>query len=128
MPTLDEVTTLAQVKGIQLVSPVPIGSLISAHPRENHITSTVATTATKVSIYQPNRVLFTAVNLSSNIGFLGVSDNVSANQGILVAASGGSVTFRYLEDLELTTLSFWALNAVAQGTWWFLELLFNVQQ
>lgn len=127
MPTLEEMAAKAQAAGIQLISPIPIGSLISAHPRENHLTATVLTTATQVSIYQPNRILFTAVNLSANIGHLGVSNQVSTTNGILVAAAGGSVTFRFLEDLELTTLAFWALNEVAQGTWWFLELLYNVQ-
>lgn len=113
--------------GVMPVASVFYNKMMAAHPRENHVTSTVGTTATQVSHHQPNRTYFQAVNLSANLGYLGISDEVSATRGWPVAANGGMVQFRIQEDMELATLSFWAINNTASGTWWFLELLGDIQ-
>lgn len=123
MADMTDILKMAREYGGLIVYPVITGSLFTAHPRENHLTNSVATTATQVSVNQPNRISFIAVNWGANAGVIAPNAGVTMTQGIPVPASGGMVRFNYIEDADLVTLSFFAITTVAPGTWYFLELL-----
>ncbi len=95
---------------------------VETSSRENPVTATVATTATRVFQNNPNRLLWLAINLSANDGFVAWSSSVSSTRGIRVGANGGFAESWYQEDGELVFQEVWALNNTASGTWFFVEV------
>ena len=91
-------------------------------PVVNPITDTVGTTATKILNNNPDRVALVIVNLSENRGFMGFDRQVEPTRGIPVEAQGGVVTMCVEEDGEATGYEIHAINQVAAGKWYILEI------
>jgi len=91
-------------------------------PVVNPITDTVQTTATKILNNNPDRLAVVIVNLSANRGFIGFDRQVGPTRGIPVEASGGVVTMCLEEDGETVAYEIHAINEVAAGSWYILEI------
>lgn len=59
----------------------------------------------------PERVLIFILNLSANSVWVGLRETVSSTSGILLAASGGNVSFNAVEDGTLPTRQFFTIAA-----------------
>lgn len=70
----------------------------------------------------PERVLLFVLNLSANSVYVGLRETVSATNGILLAASGGNVSFNAIEDGTLPTRQFFAVAAGAGSQLYVLTL------
>ena len=88
----------------------------------NPVTATVLTTATLILKNNPDRLALLIVNLSANRGHAGFDRQVSTTKGIPIEASGGLITMNWREDGELVTQEIFAINQVAAGTWYIVEV------
>lgn len=70
----------------------------------------------------PERVLVFVLNLSANSVHVGLRETVSATNGILLAASGGNVSFNAVEDGTLPTRQFFVVAAAAASQLYVLTL------
>ena len=70
----------------------------------------------------PERVLVFVLNLSANSVYVGLRETVSATNGILLAASGGNVSFNAVEDGTLPTRQFFVVAAGANSQLYVLTL------
>lgn len=68
---------------------------------QNPLINQIAVTVTKVLNNNPDRLSYTVINLSGNNVYVAFDQAVSASRGILIAASGGSLTLIAEEDGEL---------------------------
>ena len=91
-------------------------------PVINPVTDTVATTATMILKNNPDRLAWLIVNLSANRGYIGFDRQVAPTRGIPVEASGGIVISNWREDGELVIHEVHAINLVAAGTWYIVEV------
>ena len=91
-------------------------------PVINPVTDTVKTTYTMILRNNPDRLACLILNLSDNRGHVGFDRQVSTTRGIPVEASGGIVSMNWREDAELVIQAVFAVNAVAAGTWYIVEV------
>jgi hypothetical protein len=70
----------------------------------------------------PERVLVFILNLSANSVYVGLRNTVSATNGILLAASGGHVSFNAVEDGTLPTRQIFVVAAGAGSQLYVLTL------
>ncbi len=88
----------------------------------NPVTETVNVTATEVLQNNPDRVMWLAINLSANTGYIGFDPQVSDTRGILLSALGGNVNAVIDEDGDLVTEAVYAIAPGGAGTWYFREV------
>ena len=88
----------------------------------NPVTATIGTTSTLILKNNPDRLMWLIVNLSDNRGFIGFDEQVASGRGIPVEASGGIVSANWREDAELVIHPVYAVNQVAAGTWFIVEV------
>lgn len=70
----------------------------------------------------PERVLVFFLNLSANTIHVGLRNIVSSTNGIILAASGGSVSFNAIEDGTLPTRQFFVIAGAAASQMYILSL------
>ncbi len=70
----------------------------------------------------PERVLIFILNLSANSVHVGLRETVSSTNGILLAASGGNVSFNAVEDGTLPTRQFFVLATAPASQLYVLTL------
>lgn len=70
----------------------------------------------------PERVLIFILNLSANSVYVALRETVSPTHGILLAASGGNVSFNAVEDGTLPTRQFFVVAAAAASQLYVLTL------
>lgn len=70
----------------------------------------------------PERVLIFILNLSANSVYVGLRETVSSTNGILLAASGGNVSFNAVEDGTLPTRQFFVVAGAAASQLYVLTL------
>ncbi len=70
----------------------------------------------------PERVLIFILNLSANSVYVGLRQTVSSTNGIILAASGGNVSFNAVEDGTLPTRQFFVVAAGAGSQLYVLTL------
>jgi len=106
-------------------APIPAEQKLGFHtaPRENPVTDTVGTTATKILNNNPDRIFSLIVNLSANRGWIGFSSQVTSTRGIPIAGNGGFVSLNVEEDGELVIYEVWAINENAAGTYYIVEVM-----
>lgn len=95
---------------------------------EDEINPTVGTVVEELLGGDPERVLVFILNLSANSVHVGLRNNVSATNGILLAASGGNVSFNAVEDGTLPTRQFFVVAALAASQLYVLTLRRETQQ
>lgn len=91
-------------------------------PVINPVTDTVQTTVTEILRNNPDRYGWLIVNLSANRGYIGFDREVSTTKGIPIEASGGVITSIWEEDGEAVTYAVFAINQVAAGTYYIVEM------
>ena len=70
----------------------------------------------------PERVLVFVLNLSANTVYVGLRETVSSTNGILLAASGGNVSFNAVEDGTLPTRQLFVVSTAAASQLYVLTL------
>ena len=83
---------------------------------EDPLTSTVGTSVTKILNNNPDRLAFTVVNLTAYDVYVAFDRQVSLTRGILISASGGSLTLTAKEDGELVGYEVFAISRTAAST------------
>lgn len=70
--------------------------------------------AVQIAPNNPRRLALTIVNLSANVCWVGLSNQVGAANGIWLTGNGGSVTLKWDTDFEMTANEWWSVS-VAGG-------------
>jgi hypothetical protein len=83
--------------------------------------SLVTTAPVVVLENNPNRIAWAIFNLSTGVAYLTFEGIPSATYGIQVNASGGSVSFNGLNDLEIPELGLLGISTGAATTLWVFE-------
>ncbi len=94
----------------------------ATRPVENPVTDTVATTPTLILQNNPDRIFWLAMCRNGNGGAIGFTRQVTVANGQKVAADGGGVSMDVREDGESVTYEVFAINGVAPGIWYVLEI------
>lgn len=90
---------------------------------QNPKITSVGTTALEVLANNPNRLGFTIINLSTNVMYAGLSNDVSSTKGIRLAASGGSLTMVWDEDFQMVGWAWWVVASGATSAIYAIEVL-----
>lgn len=90
---------------------------------ENPVVSQVATTVTQVFSSNPNRLALVIINLGAKSVYVAPSRDPSANKGIFLGASGGSMTLKWNEDFELVSHDWHAIAIGAASNVYCLEVV-----
>lgn len=69
----------------------------------------------------PERTFLLILNLSTNDMYLGLSEEVSASNGILLAANGGFVKMQLVDDFELLINPFYVFSSAAGNQLYVLQ-------
>ncbi len=89
---------------------------------ENPLVNTVGTSPTLILQNNPDRLMFLIINLSSSNMYVAFSPDVSPSKGILLSASGGSVSFTVDDDGEAVTREVWAVAGAANSPIYVIEM------
>lgn len=73
----------------------------------------------------PNRLGAVIVNLSANVVYIGLTNEVSATNGIRLNANGGQASLIWDEDFQMTAWAWWGMATAAASRIYVLE---NVEQ
>jgi len=71
----------------------------------------------------PDRLAWVFINLSVNPIYLGLSDAVTAGNGLLVVAAGGAVTMCYDEDFTLVGRQWWMIAPAGASLIYVLQII-----
>jgi len=71
----------------------------------------------------PDRLAWTLINLGANPLYVGLTNLVSAVNGIFLAANGGQVTMKYDEDFQMVGWAWWAISPAGADAIYTLEVL-----
>lgn len=83
---------------------------------------TIATTPTKVVDNNPEAVQLTIINLGAEDVYLRPANNPSTKAGILLLASGGSVSLNVRDDGMLPGRQWYGVSAAATSDMYFLRV------
>lgn len=75
----------------------------------NPVTDTVTSTPTLILKFNPNRFGFVLYNLGNSNLFIGLDQNVSETNGILIPPNGGSLVAWFEEDYTLVENEFYGV-------------------
>ena len=89
---------------------------------EDELNPVVGTVVAELLGGDPERVLIFILNLSANSVYVGLRETVSPTNGILLAASGGNVSFNAVEDGTLPTRQFFVVAASGGSQLYILTL------
>ena len=84
--------------------------------------TSIGTSAVMVLRHNPNRIMWFAVNLSTNTIHLGFDGQVLVGKGILLDPSGGQAKSHLNEDLHLTSKEVWAIADAATSAFYIFEV------
>jgi len=89
---------------------------IKSYPRENSLLFDPATgldqvgvVAVRILTNNPQRVSFQIVNLSANVVYIGLTNQVAATHGIRLAPNGGLMSAIWDRDFEEVAHEWWAI-------------------
>ena len=71
----------------------------------------------------PDRLAFTVVNLSVNAMYIGLTDGVSAVNGIFIGANGGTVVLSYEDDFQMVGWAWWIISPAGASAVFSLEVV-----
>jgi len=71
----------------------------------------------------PDRVALVFVNLSANPIYLGLTNLVTAANGIYVAPNGGAVTLYWQEDFQMVGWAWWCIAPAGASACYSLEVV-----
>ncbi len=82
----------------------------------NPVTTTVLTTKVEILKNNPDRLAYTVVNLTAYDVHVTFDREPTTTRGILISASGGSLTLTAIEDGELVGYELWGISTGTQST------------
>ena len=85
--------------------------------------TSIGTSAVMVLRHNPNRIMWFAMNLSSNTIHLGFNGQILVGRGILLDPSGGQAKSHLKDDLYLTSKEVWAIADAATSTFYIFEVV-----
>jgi hypothetical protein len=87
----------------------------------NEKTVTLSTTPALVLMGNPDRFEVAIFNLGSSAVFLSMDSDPSTTKGMMIAASGGSLSYNARDDGEMPTRRYYAVAASGTPTIYVLE-------
>ncbi len=99
---------------------------VSTRPIENRLPGPAGIAATPILPNDPNRLGWTIINMSANVMYLGLTQGVSAVNGIILAANGGRASAIWDEDFILVGREWWVIAAGALSNYYTLEVVEDV--
>lgn len=90
---------------------------------ENPKITSLGVTAQQVLGNNPDRLAFIVQNLSANVIYLSLKNDVSSSKGIRLAANGGSFSCIWDEDFQMTGWAWWAVATGASSAVYAIEVL-----
>lgn len=88
---------------------------VKTRTKTNPLATSVLTTVTKVLQNNPDRLSYTVVNLGGTALYLAFDNEVSSTRGILLVASGGSLTLNAEDDGELVGYELYGISATSSN-------------
>lgn len=85
---------------------------VRTRAEENPLISSLGTTAAKVLPNDPDRLAYLVINLSANVVYVSLHNDVADDKGIRLDPSGGMMSAIWSEDFQLVG---WELWGVADG-------------
>lgn len=85
-------------------------------------TVSVATTATRIVGSNPDCLALTIINVGANAVYIRPYNNPSTSAGIVLQASGGSVSFTVRDDLTLPGRAWWGIADTAASDVFFVRV------
>lgn len=79
----------------------------------NPVTAALSTTAALVLKNNPNRVGWIIYNLSSEVIYFSLQQDVSTTKGFYVDKNGGSLSMIWTEDFDVTSMELWGIASTA---------------
>ena len=89
----------------------------------NPVVSQVQNTVTKILANNPRRLAFVLVNISNVSIFISPDGDVSNSKGIILFPGGGSITLKFLDDLELVSHEWYAIATAPNANIYLLETI-----
>lgn len=89
---------------------------------ENPVVAAVGVTVVKILRNNPDRVFWIVVNLSANVVYVALSEDVSATKGIRLDANGGFTSMSVEEDGEAVAYDVYALATGAASAIYVLAI------
>ena len=89
---------------------------------ELEATVLIGTSVGTVIDSDPDRLGLLVMNLSSNVVYIGIENNVSATNGIRLSASGGSISFNVEDDGMILTRTIYGIATGAGSSVYILSL------
>ena len=86
---------------------------IKTRLREDVLTSSLGVAAERVIPQNSNRLGWIIINLSTNTVYVGFNNGVSATNGIILVASGGSYSMIWNEDFDVVGYEIWGIASAA---------------
>ena len=93
---------------------------IKSYPRENSLLFNPATgldqvgvAAARILTNNPQRVSFLVINLSANVVYVGLTNQVAATHGVRLAPNGGLMSAIWDRDFEEVSHEWWAVATAA---------------
>ena len=71
----------------------------------------------------PNRLAWIVVNLSGNVIYLALSNQVAATHGIRLNANGGTASMVWDEDFQMTAWGIWGVASAPASELYTLEVV-----
>jgi len=85
--------------------------------------TSLGATAQMILANNPNRLGAVIVNLSANIIYLSLENDVSSTKGVLLGATGGKASLVWDEDFDMTAWAWWAIASGAASALYVLEVV-----
>jgi len=85
--------------------------------------TSLGATAQKLLENNPNRLGFIVFNLSANVVYLSLTNEVSSTRGVRLNANGGSIGMVWDEDFQMTAWAWWGVASGAASAIYILEVV-----
>ena len=90
---------------------------------ENSVITSVGTTALEVLQNNPNRLGGIISNLSVNTMYLGLTNRVSATNGVRISPNGGRVSLIWDEDFQMVGWAWWVIATSGSSALFSIEVV-----
>lgn len=89
---------------------------VAPHPKTSNPSVAASPNRTNLVTNDPNRLGLTIVNLGAFPVYVMIDTQVSASRGILLAATGGTLTLNWEYDMTLVSNEWWALSVGGESS------------
>lgn len=90
---------------------------------ENPLLTALGAATLRVFSNNPNRLAWLFINLSANIIYLGLANDVSATKGIVVVPNGGVASMVWDEDFNMVGWDIWGIAPAGASNCYSVEVV-----